>query len=250
MCEAYKAYFGMPVVDQDKTWAPHFTCENFKRTLEGLYRGEKRAMRFAIPLIWREPTDHTSNCYFCMPDPSKRRSGKNTQPVVYPDIPSSVAQVPHSSEFPVPTPPAAKRQLRSYESSESDNEGDEDVDFTVTAADKVSYFPNQYDLNDLIRDLGLTKSNAELLISRLKQWDLLDKSVHVTCQRKRHHVFESFFSNQDGLYLCHDVRGLFDAIGITYSENDWRLFIDSSCKSLKAVLLHNGNMLPSLPLAH
>src|SRR6218665_3512290 len=29
--------------------------------------------------------------------------------------------------------------------------------------------PNQKDVNDLIRDLGLTKSNAELLISRLKQ---------------------------------------------------------------------------------
>ena len=27
MCEAYKAYFGMPVGDQDKFWAPHFICE-------------------------------------------------------------------------------------------------------------------------------------------------------------------------------------------------------------------------------
>src|SRR6218665_2285281 len=27
MCEAYKAYFGMPVGDQDRSWAPHFTCE-------------------------------------------------------------------------------------------------------------------------------------------------------------------------------------------------------------------------------
>ena len=35
MREAYKAYFGMPVGDQDKLWAPHFTCELCKRTLEG-----------------------------------------------------------------------------------------------------------------------------------------------------------------------------------------------------------------------
>ncbi|KAL7868718.1 hypothetical protein SRHO_G00101020 [Serrasalmus rhombeus] len=34
MCEAYKAYFGMPVGDQDKPWAPHFTCEHCKKTLE------------------------------------------------------------------------------------------------------------------------------------------------------------------------------------------------------------------------
>lgn len=35
MCEAYKAYFGMAVGDQDKSWAPHFTCEYCKKTLEG-----------------------------------------------------------------------------------------------------------------------------------------------------------------------------------------------------------------------
>ncbi len=35
MCEAYKAYFAVPVGDQDKTWASHFACEHCKRTLEG-----------------------------------------------------------------------------------------------------------------------------------------------------------------------------------------------------------------------
>src|SRR6218665_2673181 len=34
------------------------------------------------------------------------------------------------------------------------------------------------------------------------------------------------------------------------SPSEWRLFIDSSSRSLKAVLLHNGNNYPSLPLAH
>src|SRR5271157_3671570 len=31
---------------------------------------------------------------------------------------------------------------------------------------------------------------------------------------------------------------------------EWRLFIDSSSRSLKAVLLHNGNQYPSLLVAH
>lgn len=35
MCEAYNAYFGIPVGDQDKVWVPHFTCELCKITLEG-----------------------------------------------------------------------------------------------------------------------------------------------------------------------------------------------------------------------
>src|SRR6218665_2707815 len=34
-----------------------------------MYMGEKRAMKFAIPRIWRQTTDHSSNCYFCMVDP-------------------------------------------------------------------------------------------------------------------------------------------------------------------------------------
>jgi hypothetical protein len=32
--------------------------------------------------------------------------------------------------------------------------------------------------------------------------------------------------------------------------NEWRLFIDSSKRSLKAVLLHNGNNYSSLPIGH
>ena len=43
MREAYNAYFGMPVDDQNKTWAPHFTCEHCKKTLEG-----KKACNFLL----------------------------------------------------------------------------------------------------------------------------------------------------------------------------------------------------------
>jgi hypothetical protein len=32
----------------------------------------------------------------------------------------------------------------------------------------------QSELNDLVRDLNLSKAQAELLVSRLKQWNLLE----------------------------------------------------------------------------
>jgi hypothetical protein len=35
-----------------------------------------------------------------------------------------------------------------------------------------------------------------------------------------------------------------------HRPDEWRLFIDSSKRSLKAVLLHNGNTLPSVPVGH
>ena len=52
------------------------------------------------------------------------------------------------------------------------------------------------------------------------------------------------------LCYCTDIQGLFQNIGIVYSASDWRLFIDSSKQSLKAVLLYNGNVYPSIPIAH
>jgi len=39
-------------------------------------------------------------------------------------------------------------------------------------------------------------------------------------------------------------------MGKKYNPADYRLFIDSSKRSLKAVLLHNGNELASIRLAH
>ena len=129
---------------------------------------------------------------------------------------------------------------------------EEETDFAPTPLqeEKKPYFPNQKDMNDLIRDLNLTKSGGELLISRFKQWNLLDDSVQITTQRKRHQDYSSYFTVQDAVCFCNDVRGLFDSIGIPYDPSNWRLFIDSSSKSLKAVLLHNGNIYPSIPLAH
>jgi hypothetical protein len=53
------------------------------------------------------------------------------------------------------------------------------------------------------------------------------------------------------LVFCCDIPALIHQLGEeTYDPNDWRLFIDSSKGSLKAVLLHNGNKFASIPVAH
>ena len=56
---------------QDKPWTPHFCCESCRSTLEGWMRGSRKSMPFAIPQIWREPTNRHDNCYFYMVDISK-----------------------------------------------------------------------------------------------------------------------------------------------------------------------------------
>ena len=54
------------------------------------------------------------------------------------------------------------------------------------------------------------------------------------------------------LCYCQDVTSLMDLLckDHNYNKDDWRLFIDSGKNNLKAVLLHNGNKLPSVPIAH
>jgi hypothetical protein len=52
------------------------------------------------------------------------------------------------------------------------------------------------------------------------------------------------------LVACKDVDGLFKALNMSHCSDEWRLFIDSSKVSLKADLLHNGNVLPSTPMVH
>jgi len=50
--------------------------------------------------------------------------------------------------------------------------------------------------------------------------------------------------------FCYDVDGLMNVLGIKHDPQKWRLFIDSSKLSLKAVLLHNGKQHPSIPVGH
>ena len=61
---------------------------------------------------------------------------------------------------------------------------------------------------------------------------------------------EKYFSVFNNTCYCSNVAGLFQQLGYKHDHSEWRLFIDSSKLSLKAVLLHNGNEKPSVPLVH
>jgi hypothetical protein len=74
LCTVYKVYFGVPVGDQDKFWAPHVCCGSCRSTLEGWLRGARKCMPFAIPRIWRQPTSHHNDCNFCMIDITKYKN--------------------------------------------------------------------------------------------------------------------------------------------------------------------------------
>ena len=128
-------------------------------------------MLFAIPRIWREPRNHHDDCYFCFFDISQFKGNIQHKSIEYPSIHSSISPVPHSAELPIPNPP------QTVEEENPSGDDSNDSDFTSTSiTSRTPHFPNQKEMNDLIRDLGLTKSNSELLTSRLKEWNLLDSS--------------------------------------------------------------------------
>ena len=109
---------------------------------------------------------------------------------------------------------------------------------------------SQEELKDLIRDLSLSKEKSELLGSRLKEKNLLERGASCSKFRYRHKSFFVYYAYDDDVCYCSDVEGLMQKLEVEdYTEN-WRVFIDSSKTSLKAVLLHNGNELPSIPLFH
>jgi len=108
----------------------------------------------------------------------------------------------------------------------------------------------QGDLNDNVRDLNLSKKQAELLGSRSKGWNLLCHNTKVCLYCGRHEEFKYIFSQEDGVMFCNDVCSVMEVLGHEYNPDQWRMFIDLSKVSLKVVLLHKGNRFPSIPLAH
>ena len=65
-----------------------------------------------------------------------------------------------------------------------------------------------------------------------------------------HEDLVQFFKMENGLVACTDTDGLMQQLNINHNPLDWRLFIDSSKLSLKAVFLYNGNTLPSIPVGY
>ncbi|GBM11025.1 hypothetical protein AVEN_1354-1 [Araneus ventricosus] len=162
-------------------------------------------MPFVVPTIWREPTNHIGDCYFCMvPTASGGFTKKKKRTFEYPKIPHALPSVSHGERLPIPEPP------RDY--SISSDEEDLDVSHNSPQAsmsacggskndDDFSCFDEtsspqkitSVELNDLVRDLDLSESKSDILASRLRQWNLLEENVRVTLFSSRHLLVESFF---------------------------------------------------------
>jgi len=203
--KAYHLYFGCKIGDQDKSWAAHICCRKCATDLSQWLNGKRHAIPFAVPMVWREPSNHTTDCYFCMVPPvSGGITKKNKWTVVYLNIPSALRPVLHGEGTSVPEPP---KEFTSDDEDEGESTSgspeppaptEPHISHCRSSATQPHIF-TQDELNDLVRDLELSKSKAEVLGSRLKQWNVLEKNVQIFSFRSRHQQLMPFFRKEDDL---------------------------------------------------
>nr|CAI5833486.1 unnamed protein product [Callosobruchus analis] len=109
---------------------------------------------------WREPTNHILDCFFCVTDLKTYKKKSNPKNIAYPDLPSTSAPVLHCELLPVPLPPGISENFMEQIETENSDEYDKDPEYIPEDEPRLI---NQQTLNDLVRDLCLTKEKSEIL---------------------------------------------------------------------------------------
>ena len=240
----YFEYFGMLLDKNEKSWAPNCVCKSCVEYLRLWKNGKRSAFKFGTPTIWREPRNHLEDCYFCSVNVNGLNT-KNRAKWQYPSTSCVQRPVQRSTDSSVPKNISEPMEQDIEGPSSSQN----DADFEGMSNEPKCFSQNE--LDDLVRDLNLSKQASELLASRLKEKNLLSSDTKISFYRERDKELRRYFSEENGITFCSDIKNLLIKMGLKqYEPNDWRLFIDSSKRSLKCILLHNGNKYAGVPIAH
>ena len=106
-------------------------------------------------------------------------------------------------------------------------------------------------LNNLVRNLNLSKESSELSASRLVEHDVVDSGTKITFYCNRDDLLLRFFTMEDDFVFCNNIPGLLAEMGLSkYNSDEWRLFIVCSKRSLKCVLLHKSNKFACVPIGY
>jgi len=237
---------------------------------------QSKKVKFITPTIWKEPIDE-GDCYFCQNTfkgsnrkkkdsfttfevTSVKRPMDRSEKEMEDDIISTISS---TESLGISDSDDDHEEVKENDNAVSDEDEFEESDDEVSNDDK-DYTPynvkdkapkriSKKQLNDLVKYLGLPKDKAEYLTSFMKDKNWLEKDVKVDCFRNREETFRQYFtmSKEPSFVYCNNVNGLMNELAPgVYKDDEWRLFLDSSTRSLKAVLLHNTNVYAPIPLAH
>jgi hypothetical protein len=159
-------------------------------------------------MIWREPKNHSDDCYFCCCN-VKGYNSKNKKVILYPNLPSALRPAVHGPEILVPQP----TEIFEDASSNSSDSGGDDEEFQCHAESPSPKLFTQSELNDVTRDLGLPTEKAELLGSRLKEKNFSAAGTPIYWYRNKEEEFTSYFSQDGDLVYCCNIPELMQKFG-------------------------------------
>ena len=69
--------------------------------MEQWIHGSRKALKFGIQMIWREPKNYTDDCFFCAINLTGIKK-KKRKSLIYANLPSVLRPVAHCDEIPIP----------------------------------------------------------------------------------------------------------------------------------------------------
>ena len=146
----------------------------------------------------------------------KRFSRKNKSKISYPVCRSAIKPVPHDPDLPITQPPTENEDTLSVDEGASTSiESEEDlIELDQSFQhESVPLLINQERLNDLVCDLYLSKENAEVLGSRLQQWNLLEPETTISSFRIRNQSLARYCASAENICYCKDIERLMTELG-------------------------------------
>lgn len=246
--KAYQSYFSVKL-PLNQWYIPNVVCFYCYFGLLKSYSQNFLNFKYVNPVKWFPNKRHiVKQCYFC-------QNNTKTLTLKYEDRATFAY---FNSDKVQPAVERNKNVLNTQNIIQNDSD-DSDEDSINTISDNDDYceephLVTQSDFNDLIKDTNMSSRSAEILASRLQEWRLVAPDFCVSAGRKRanNSIFKGCFIKDEstGITYTPNVAKVFEVIGHPYDPSDWRLFIDGSVKSIKGVLLHIGNIYPSIPIMY
>lgn len=106
------------------------------------------------------------------------------------------------------------------------------------------------ELDVLVRKLKLSKDKCVILLTYLKEKNLLDDSVDVRAYDDREKEIIHFFDELDnGTPYIKDLFGLFEWLNFDYDPTEWLLYTkyEATKKRVKSMLIHKLKEYESVP---
>lgn len=229
LVNSFNAFFNQSYVFS-KWYEPECVCITCSIALKQCKsrKFKKQPLPFSLPMVWHRQIFHKpDDCYFCQTNIDGFQF-RNRNRINYANVCTVSKPVLKTIED---DETSTKEHLESGDETSDEMECDQ----TFVAGSVELHLVTNEDLHDLMRDLKLSWRQTEMLASRLKQWKITESDLKVTFARDNPQMcFEQIFKADDddnNLIYCSDIDDLFHCLNHQHQPNDWRLFLDGSCKS-------------------